>query len=72
VIVDPSHSTFRRQYVAPIARAAIAAGADGIIIDVHPVPEQAAVDPLQALDYSAFGRLVEELRGISRVVGRTL
>ena len=72
VIVDPSHSTFRRLYVAPIARAAIAAGADGIIIDVHPVPEKAAVDPLQALDYAAFGRLVHELRGISQVVGRTL
>jgi len=72
VIVDPSHSTFRRQYVAPIARAAIAAGADGIIIDVHPVPEKAAVDPLQALDYAAFGRLVHELRGIGQVVGRTL
>jgi 3-deoxy-7-phosphoheptulonate synthase len=72
VIVDPSHSTFRRRYVAPIARAAIAAGADGIIIDVHPVPERAAVDPLQALDYASFGRLVGELRGIGHVVGRTL
>jgi 3-deoxy-7-phosphoheptulonate synthase len=72
IIVDPSHSTFRRQYVAPIARAAVAAGADGIIIDVHPTPEKAAVDPLQALDYSAFASLVQELRGIGQVVGRTL
>lgn len=72
VLVDPSHSTFRRRYVAPVARAAVAVGADGIIIDVHPVPEQAAVDPLQALDYAAFGRLVGELRAIGRVVGRSL
>jgi 3-deoxy-7-phosphoheptulonate synthase len=70
VIVDPSHSTFRREYVAPIARAAIAAGADGIILDVHPTPEQAAVDPLQALSYEAFGTLTEEVKGIAAVIGR--
>jgi 3-deoxy-7-phosphoheptulonate synthase len=72
VIVDPSHSTFRRRYVGPIARAGIAVGADGIIIDVHPTPEQAAVDPLQALDYDAFGALMNELRGIGNVLGRGL
>jgi 3-deoxy-7-phosphoheptulonate synthase len=72
VVVDPSHSTFKRGYVAPIARAAIAAGADGIIIDVHPVPEKAAVDPLQALSYPAFETLMRELQGIAQVLGRTL
>ena len=72
VIVDPSHATFRRRYVAPIARAGIAVGADGIIIDVHPTPEQAAVDPLQALDYDAFGTLMNELRGVGHVLGRRL
>jgi 3-deoxy-7-phosphoheptulonate synthase len=72
VLVDPSHSTFRRAYVAPVARAAIAAGADGIIIDVHPVPERAAVDPLQALDYAAFGSLMKELGGIALAVGRSV
>lgn len=70
IIVDPSHSTFRREYVAPIARASVAAGADGIILDVHPTPEKAAVDPLQALDYEAFGILMEELRGIAKTIGR--
>lgn len=70
VIVDASHATFRREYVAPIARAAVAAGADGLILDVHPVPAQAAVDPLQALDYQAFGRLMTEVRGIAAVLGR--
>jgi 3-deoxy-7-phosphoheptulonate synthase len=72
VIVDPSHSTFRRRYVGPIAKAGIAVGADGIIIDVHPTPEQAAVDPLQALDYDTFGALMNELRGIGQVLGRGL
>jgi 3-deoxy-7-phosphoheptulonate synthase len=71
VIVDPSHATFRRRYVADIARGAIAVGADGIIIDVHPTPEQAAVDPLQALDYETFGRLMEDLGAIGKVLGRS-
>lgn len=72
VLVDPSHATFRRRYVAPVARAGIAAGADGVLIDVHPTPDQAAVDPLQALDYEAFGRLMDELRRIGQVLGRSL
>lgn len=71
VIVDPSHSTFKRSYVAPIACGGIAVGADGIIIDVHREPEKAAVDPLQALNYEAFGALMGQLRGIASVVGRT-
>ena len=72
VIVDPSHSTFKRSYVAPVACGAIAVGADGIIIDVHREPEKAAVDPLQALSYAAFGDLMTTLRGIGAVLGRTL
>jgi 3-deoxy-7-phosphoheptulonate synthase len=72
VLVDPSHSTFRRRYVAPIARAAVAVGADGIIIDVHPEPDKAAVDPLQALNYQSFEQLVGELRAIGQAVGRSL
>jgi 3-deoxy-7-phosphoheptulonate synthase len=72
VIVDPSHSTFKRAYVSAIACGAIGVGGDGIIIDVHPTPEKAAVDPLQALDYAAFGELVARLRGIAIAVGRTL
>jgi 3-deoxy-7-phosphoheptulonate synthase len=72
VIVDPSHSTFKRNYVAPIARGAIAVGADGIIIDVHPTPEKAAVDPLQAQNYEAFGVVMGELKKVAAAVGRTL
>jgi 3-deoxy-7-phosphoheptulonate synthase len=72
VIVDPSHATFKRKYVGPVARAAIAAGADGLIMDVHPVPEKAAVDPLQALSYESFGLLMQELRGIASILGRSI
>ena len=68
IIVDPSHSTFRRKYVAAIARAACAVGADGIIIDVHPTPSKAAVDPLQALNYKQFGKLVGDLKKIKEIV----
>lgn len=67
IIVDPSHATFRRAYVPSIARAAVAVGADGVMMDVHPTPEQAAVDPLQALNYDAFAKLAEELRAIARI-----
>lgn len=72
VLVDPSHATFRRRYVAPVARAALAIGADGLLIDVHPDPEQAAVDPLQALSYDAFGALMQELEAVAHAVGRRL
>ncbi|MBI5410938.1 MAG: 3-deoxy-7-phosphoheptulonate synthase [Nitrospirae bacterium] len=71
VIVDASHATFRREYVAPIARGAVAVGADGLLLDVHPVPEKAAVDPLQALNYQAFARLMQDVKGIAAVLGRT-
>ena len=72
VLVDPSHSTFRRSFVPPVSRAALAIGADGIILDVHPVPEEAAVDPLQALSYDAFGTLMDELRAVGAALGRRL
>lgn len=72
VFVDPSHATFRRQYVAPVSRAAIAAGADGLLIEVHNDPEKAWVDPLQALNYADFSALVKELSGIAKILGKTL
>ena len=70
VIIDPSHATFRREYVAPVSRAALALGADGIILDVHPRPEEAAVDPLQSLSYPAFAELMDELRAIGGALNR--
>ncbi len=70
VFVDPSHATFKRSFVAPVARAALAIGADGIILDVHPTPEKAAVDPLQALGYDAFAKLMDELRAVAGALER--
>ncbi|MDQ3069598.1 MAG: 3-deoxy-7-phosphoheptulonate synthase [Acidobacteriota bacterium] len=68
IIVDPSHATFRRSFVPPVSRAAVAIGADGVMLDVHPVPEKAAVDPLQALDYASYRALAGELRAIAGIV----
>jgi 3-deoxy-7-phosphoheptulonate synthase len=68
IIVDPSHSTFQRSFVPHIALGACGVGADGIIIDVHPTPEKAAVDPLNALTYDNFSVLVEKLRKIKEVI----
>lgn len=72
LFVDPSHSTFRRDYVAPVSRAAIAAGADGLLIEVHPDPSNAWVDPLQALNYKDFAKLVQEIKAIAKILGKSL
>jgi 3-deoxy-7-phosphoheptulonate synthase len=72
VIIDPSHSTFKRLYVASMARAAIAAGSDGLLIEVHPSPENAWVDPLQALNFKAFEELMKEIKGIASILDRSL
>ncbi len=72
IIADPSHSTFKRNYVASMSRAAIAAGADGLLIEVHPAPEEAWVDPLQALNFGDFEKLMKEIEGIATVIGRSL
>lgn len=61
VIVDPSHAAGRAELIAPLAKAAIAAGADGLLIEIHPNPEEALSDKAQALDFEAFGALVESL-----------
>lgn len=70
VVVDPSHACFRRSYVAPLARAAIACGADGLLVEVHPNPENAWVDPLQSLNYQDFERLMKEVMGIAKILGK--
>lgn len=70
VVFDPSHSTFDREMVKSMALAAVAAGADGIIVDVHPVPEKAAVDNLQALDYEAFELLMADLKYTAKAAWR--
>lgn len=72
IIVDPSHGTGRWKMVAPMARAAIAAGADGLIIEVHPHPELALSDGDQSLTPVAFKSLMSNLDGIAQVMGRSL
>ena len=70
VILDPSHATGKWEYVTAVARAGIAAGADGLIIEVHPRPEEAASDGAQSLKPEKFAQLVREVRAIAEVVGR--
>ena len=72
IIVDPSHGTGRRDKVPPMARAAVAAGADGLLIEVHNDPEKALSDGAQSLYPAQFERLIEELRMIAPAVGRTI
>ncbi len=70
VIVDPSHAAGHYSLVPSIAKAAVAAGADGLLIEVHPNPTEALVDGLQSLTPSDFARLMVELRPIAQAVGR--
>jgi 3-deoxy-7-phosphoheptulonate synthase len=72
VIADPSHGTGRRDKVPPMARAAVAAGADGLIIEVHHRPEEALCDGPQALLPEQLLELVGQLRQIAAAVGRTM
>ncbi len=72
VIVDPSHGTGRRDHVAPMARAAVAAGADGLIIEVHCDPDHAWSDGAQSLLPAQFDRLMAELRIIAPAIGRSI
>ena len=72
MIVDPSHGTGKRDKVAPLARAAAAVGADGLMIEVHAQPEQALSDGPQALYPDQFDVLMSEVRAIAALVGRTL
>jgi 3-deoxy-7-phosphoheptulonate synthase len=70
IIADPSHATGLRDKVIPMARAAVAAGADGIMIEVHPNPEQALSDGAQTLFPEQFAQLMREVRVIAEVIGR--
>ena len=72
IFVDPSHGTGRRDKVAPMARAAVAAGADGLIIEVHTDPDRALSDGAQTMFPSQFDRLMAELRIIAPAIGRSI
>jgi len=72
VLVDPSHATGSRELVAPLAKAAVAAGADGLEIEIHPNPEKALSDAKQQLNIEEFEKLMAELEPIARAVDRTI
>jgi 3-deoxy-7-phosphoheptulonate synthase len=72
IFVDPSHGTGKWELVGPVARAAVAAGADGLLIEVHPSPEEALSDGAQSLKPERFARLMAELRAVAEAVGRTV
>jgi len=72
IIIDPSQGTGRRDMIASMSKAAIAAGADGLIVEVHPHPENALSDGQQTLDTKQFAQLMGELKLIAEAVGRTI
>jgi 3-deoxy-7-phosphoheptulonate synthase len=72
VIVDPSHAAGRRELVPALAKAAVAVGADGLIVEVHPEPDKALSDGRQSLTPEQFAVMMRELSGVARAVERTL
>lgn len=72
IVVDPSHGTGKWRYVTAMARAGVAAGADGIIVEVHPRPEEAVSDGPQSLRPEIFGEMMRELRAVAAAVGRRI
>lgn len=72
IIVDPSHAAGDREYVAALSKAALAVGADGILIEIHPDPKNALSDGKQSLDFTEFKRLTVQLRKIAAIEGKIL
>jgi 3-deoxy-7-phosphoheptulonate synthase len=72
VVVDPSHGTGIRSAVLPMARAAVAAGADGLIVEVHPEPDRALSDGMQSLDLPLFAQLMREVEAVAQAIGRPI
>ena len=72
IVVDPSHGTGIRGKVTPMARAAVAAGADGLMVEVHPDPANAKSDGPQSLFFEQFVELMEQVRLIARALGRSV
>jgi 3-deoxy-7-phosphoheptulonate synthase len=72
VVADPSHGTGKWYLVAPVALAAVAAGADGLLIEVHPAPDHALKDGFQSLSFENFGALMRSVPAVAAAVGRTV
>jgi 3-deoxy-7-phosphoheptulonate synthase len=72
ILVDPSHGTGKRDYVAPMALAALAAGAHGLLIEIHPDPDRAISDGAQSLDFARFELLLTQLRKLAEPLGKMI
>jgi 3-deoxy-7-phosphoheptulonate synthase len=72
IIADPSHAVGKWEYVGSMSKAAVAAGADGLILEVHPKPDEAWSDGRQSLKPERFARLVEEMVAVAQAVGRDI
>jgi 3-deoxy-7-phosphoheptulonate synthase len=72
IISDPSHASFWAPWVPSLTLASVAAGADGLIIEMHPEPKKSAVDPLQPLNYSQFKKLLKNTNKVAKAVGRII
>ena len=72
VIIDPSHAAGYREFVPALAMSALAAGADGIMVEMHPVPEEAFSDGRQSLDFPQFAEMMDQLRGVAGALGRPM
>ena len=72
VIVDPSHGTGKRTFIGSISKAAIAAGADGLLIEAENKPEEAATDADQTISTSDLGQIIKDARLVAQAVGRAL
>jgi 3-deoxy-7-phosphoheptulonate synthase len=72
ILVDPSHGTGKRDYVPPMALASLAAGADGLLIEVHLDPDHALSEGAQSLNFAAFERLLDSLKRLAEPLARTI
>jgi 3-deoxy-7-phosphoheptulonate synthase len=71
VVIDPSHATGVARYVVPMVKAAVAAGADGVMVEVHPHPDKAFSDGPQQLNFAMFAEMMKEIRGYAKLAGKT-
>ena len=72
IMVDPSHATGKRELIAALSKGALAVGADGVMVEIHPDPGAALCDGPQSLDFDEFDALMEELKAIAPPLGRVI
>ncbi len=72
IIVDPSHATGKRELIADLSKGALAVGADGVMVEIHPDPKAALCDGPQALTFDEFGHMMEELKAVAPSLGRSV